>query len=122
MPETERTPEPPISPSVACAEGRHADCTDTYETCSCTYRGRHRCIHRYANSPAQPSLPDSLKAEARRAQTPPDVRDRMLETQRLEFLRLREVFRQIVELAQAELPREITGTAHPVQATPQEKK
>ncbi len=33
--------------SQACGEGRHADCTETMDTCNCTYRGLHKTMHRY---------------------------------------------------------------------------
>jgi hypothetical protein len=37
--------------SQACGEGRHAECTETLETCNCTYRGLHKIMRRYATVP-----------------------------------------------------------------------
>jgi hypothetical protein len=37
--------------SMECGEGRHQDCTETFETCNCTYRGLHKTSHRYATIP-----------------------------------------------------------------------
>jgi len=37
--------------SLACGQGRHAECTETLETCNCTYRGLHKTLHRYASFP-----------------------------------------------------------------------
>lgn len=44
--------------SQACGEGRHQDCTETYQTCHCTYRGLHKTMHAYLSSPvAQSPVP-----------------------------------------------------------------
>ena len=46
--------------SKACAEGRHAECTETMEACACTFRGGHATMHRYASSPDTSDIPEIL--------------------------------------------------------------
>jgi hypothetical protein len=43
--------------SLECYEGNHDECTDTYETCACTYRGLHKTMHAYLNAPIPGSAP-----------------------------------------------------------------
>ena len=52
--------------SEACGQGRHAECTETFTTCNCTYRGLHKTLHRYAtiNPAARLSGPSAPKVES----------------------------------------------------------